>query len=83
MSSPQRLVALPDTRLEGVVATRTPKNGVLHFELEVEGKRYHCVDATGNMGAFAVLAGQRVACDGRWSPAVLHLFEVMHIDKLI
>jgi len=79
MPSPQP--ALQETRLEGVVATRAPKNGVLHFELEVEGKRYHCVDATGHMGAFSVLAGQHVACDGRWSPAVLDLFEVAHIDK--
>ncbi len=69
-------------RIEGIVVSRVPRAGVLHFNCEVLGTVYACVDATGEMGPYSVMAGQKVSCFGRWSRGIKDLFEVSRIEKM-
>jgi hypothetical protein len=69
-------------RLEGIVHSRKPMDECLSFEINVGDKRYRCFDATGEMDAFAALPGQHLVCYGRWSLAVIDVFEVERVEKL-
>lgn len=69
-------------RIEGIVVNRKQGGGVLRFDCDVAGEVVACIDATRTMSGFAVMVGQKLSCEGRWSPAVRGLFEVSRIEKL-